>query len=463
MLQKIKSIATVSLLALGLSIPGTSEAQSNRTRIEEPGLRFGFEVKAHWRDSEATRLPIPPGLFQFPPIFLPVGQDVGFLETVEEGSHAELSNISLWLEGSWARRWSGRLKVDFIDRYERNPTSSGDEIDIDEAWIRWGDEVLPGELGEHRFNGYAKLGKFAKFERQNDRHLESYGLLSTAFNRLEDVGLELGFDLWRRLYLKASYTQGNPLFIRDVNALAGENGPPEREFGSPNFVPNAVPDLKSGFPILYDTDVDDIAFDDPEVGLGLGLRLGGDDSPWSLDLLAFAYDRDLADEVDLPGTFYGGDLDLLFGPFNSTPLPLTDREKHEKGANLWFYAGSFSAFAQYVDQEIGGLPRDGFEIELAYAFELPYFAAAGGRQMFSYIAPAIRYSEIDNDFALQPFPAPSIFWDWEKTDIGLRLGLIEQLLDLTAEWSDNEFIRAGRAESADEFLLTVRWAMEWDR
>ena len=31
-----------------------------------------------------------------------------------------------------------------------------------------------------------------KFERQNDRHLESYGLVSTAFNRFEDFGVEAG-------------------------------------------------------------------------------------------------------------------------------------------------------------------------------------------------------------------------------------------------------------------------------
>ncbi len=38
----------------------------------------------------------------------------------------------------------------------------------------------------------------------------------------------------------------------------------------------------------------------------------------------------------------------------------------------------------------------------------------------------------------------------------------EQLLPgLTVEWNDNTFVRAGRDESADEFLATLRWEMDW--
>ena len=61
-----------------------------------------------------------------------------------------------------------------------------------------------------------------------------------------------------------------------------------------------------------------------------------------------------------------------------------------------------------------------------------------------------------------PFPAPSVFWDWEKLDIGLRLGILEGL-DVTVEWNDNTFVRGGLDESADEFLATVRWEMDWQR
>ena len=33
-------------------------------------------------------------------------------------------------------------------------------------------------------------------------------------------------DLGRHVYVKVSATQGNPVFIRDPNALAGDNGTP---------------------------------------------------------------------------------------------------------------------------------------------------------------------------------------------------------------------------------------------
>ena len=426
------------------------------------GLRYGFEVKGHYRDSDPVSFRSPLG---FPRSFLPVGQEEGLLETVEPDGHAELSAATVWLEAQFWRHFEAKVKVDLIDRYDRNPTSSDDEIDIDELWLRFGRETAAGLLPERDFGSYAKIGKFAKFERQNDRHLESYGLVSTAFNRAEDVGVEVGFDLWRRFYAKVSYTQGNPVFFRDPNALAGDNGIPILNVNSPDFVPNPDPELKTGFPIFYDADVEDIDFDNPETGLALGLRLGGEDS-WSLDLMVWTYSRELADTVDLGGTFYGGDLDLILGPQNAFPprIPTAlNRKKEEYGANLWFYLGNFSLFAQYVDQDLGGLPRTGLEVEASYAFELPYWAALGGRQLFSFVQPTVRYSELDNDFLVNAsYPAPSVMWDWEKLDLGLRLGLVDRLLDLTVEWNDNEFVRAGVKESADEFLATVRWAMDWE-
>jgi hypothetical protein len=224
--------------------------------------------------------------------------------------------------------------------------------------------------------------------------------------------------------------------------------------------------------------VSDINFDNIETGVGIGFRLGDDSSFWSLDVLAWAYERDLAEELDLAGTLYGGDLDLLRGPFNSFPLEFTHNQKQEWGANLWLYAGDLTLFAQYVDQDLAGLGRTGLEAEISYTFEMPYLGALGGRQIFSYIQPAVRYSELDNDFGIpllqfpnpnggEPvtrlgFPAPSVSWDWTKLDIGLRLGLVDRLLDLTIEWNDNEFVLAnGKKLSADEFLATLRIAMDW--
>jgi len=431
-------------------------AQPDEPAGEEPRYRFGFELKGHYRDSDAVKFPSP---FPFAPAAIPPGQDRVFLETVEAGGHAELSVVTLWLEAGWRPWLAAKLKLDLVDRHDRNPTSEDREYDLDEAWLRCGWETEPGDLPERPWTIYLKLGKFPRYERQDDRHLESYGLLSTAFNRMEDFGLEFGLDLGDRFYLKTSFTKGNPLFFRDPNALAGDNG--LESFRVPD---NPDPDLKSGFPIFYDADIEDYDFEHPEFGGGLGVRLGSDSGYVGADVLLWAYGRDLADTVDMSGTFYGGDLDLLLGPGNSTPAPITGDDKNEWGANVWLYVGEGAFFGQVVQQDIAGLRRDGWEVEASWAFDLPYFAGAFGRQLFSSIAPALRFSEIDNDFRTHPrFPAPSVFWDWEKIDLGLRVGIIQDMLDLTVEWNDNTFVRAGRDESADEFLATVRWEMDWRR
>ena len=429
--------------------------ESDDPMADESFYRFGFEIKGHLRDSEAARFPSP---FPFDPSMIPAGQAQVFLETVESGTHGELSVVTLWLEARWKPWLSAKVKVDLVDRYDRNPTSEDQEFDVDEAWLRFGTETDPGELPEKGWGAYLKLGKMPKFERQDDRHLESYGVVATAFNRAEDFGFEGGVDFGRRFYLKTSFTSGNPLFFRDPNALAGDNGTPEL------LRPNPILEFNTGFPIFYDADVEDFDFQHPEVGVGVGLRLGDVGGRIGADVLAWAFGRELADEVDITGSFYGGDLDILLGPLNLFPAPITKDDKAEWGANVWIYAGDFTFFGQIVEQDLAGLPRDGQEAEVSWTFELPYFGAVGGRQLFSFIQPAVRYSRLDPQFRTHPqFPAPSVFWDWEKIDVGLRIGLLESTVDLTVEWNDNTFVRAGRDESADEFLATVRWEMDWTR
>ncbi|MEO1087185.1 MAG: hypothetical protein AAFY88_23360, partial [Acidobacteriota bacterium] len=184
---------------------------------DDKGHVVGFEVKTHYRDSEDQSFPSP---FPFGPNSLPVGQERGLLETVEAGEHFELSAATVFYRGEWGKHWGAKAKIDLYDLHDRNPTSDDNEWDVDELWLRYGPEIEPGETHEG-YSAYVKLGKFPKFERQDDRHLESYGLISTSFNRAEDVGIEAGFDLGRYFYLKASITQGNPVFYRDPNALAG--------------------------------------------------------------------------------------------------------------------------------------------------------------------------------------------------------------------------------------------------
>ena len=81
-----------------------------------------------------------------------------------------------------------------------------------------------------------------------------------------------------------------------------------------------------------------------------------------------------------------------------------------------------------------------------------------GRQLFPSIAPAVRYSKLDNHFRNpKQTPSPSFSWDWEKFDTGLRLGLYTGL-DLTVEYADNRFVLAtGAKRKNNEFLTTLAW------
>jgi hypothetical protein len=417
-------------------------------------LDFGIEAKTHYRHSEANRFPVN---FPFTPDMLPPGQSRGSIATVDPGDHLELSVFTLYADARWGAGVQAHAKVDLYDLYDRNPTSGDRQIDVDEAWIRFGRESLPAVPADG-FGGYVKVGKFPKMERQNDRHLESYGVVSTAFNRFEDLGLEVGIDFGfeggRSLYLKGSLTQGNPLFFRDPNALAGDNG-------TDVFLrPDPEPTLKSGIPVIYDAEVEGLDTDgDLEVGAAAGVRWEGAAARNAFDVMVYGYRRKLADTVELEGTFYGGDLDFLRGPGNQFPYPaLAGDDKEEMGANLWLYLGPLSVFGQYVDQEVASLPRTGYEAEVAWAFDLPLRWAVGGRQLFPFIQPAVRYSMLENDFAnpaVTPFPSGA--WDWEKIDVGIRLGILPGI-DLTAEYAANTFERATGDGTNDETLVTLRWA-----
>lgn len=456
------AVACAALWLAATAAPGQTEPapEAAATAPEEAAagpreleVDFGLEAKVHYRDSEALANPSP---FPFPPEFLPPGQTRGFQETVSAGGHFEVSVVTLFADATWGDNLAARAKIDFIDLHDRNPTSSDREIDVDELWIRFGTDParVPGSFGL-----YARVGKFAHFERQEDRHLESYGLAATAFNRFEDAGLELGADLGRHLYLRASLTAGNPLFFRDPNALAGDNGTPEMD---PRTHPHPDPELKSGFPILYDAEVEDLDADgDFETGAGLGVRFGDPDGGGFLDLLAWGYRRELADTVALEGTFYGGDLDLLDGPLAGFSLPVAGEDKREAGANLRAGAGGFSVFGQYVAQELAGMDRTGWEAEIAWRFELPLVWAVGGRQLFPSLQPAARYSRLEPEFAggSAQYPAPSVRWEWTKLDVGVRLAIVAGV-DLTVEYADNVLTRAdGRELSEDELLATLRFRM----
>ncbi len=143
-------------------------------------------------------------------------------------------------------------------------------------------------------------------------------------------------------------------------------------------------------------------------------------------------------------------------------MPLEGDDKQEVGANVWLYLGGFCFFGQFVDQELAGLPRTGIEAEVSWQFDLPLVWAIADRQLFTSIAPAVRWSKLDNDFRNapgKPNSAPSLAWDWEKIDAGLRLGVFSGV-DLTLEYADNRFILASGAERENnELLATLRWKL----
>ena len=88
-------------------------------------LDVQLEVKANYRDSEQTQFPVG---FPFGPTQLPVGAESAFIETVDEGGHAEISLVSA--AGKWqlADALQLQFKVDAIDLYDRNPTSGDHKI-----------------------------------------------------------------------------------------------------------------------------------------------------------------------------------------------------------------------------------------------------------------------------------------------------------------------------------------------
>jgi hypothetical protein len=443
----------VALAAAAVLAAVTAPAQSSW----RPSLQWSLELKGAYRESDDNVLVSPRF---FPPDRLPPGQTETLLRTVDPGSHAEFVAAILQLDAAWGSRAALRLKVDAVDLYDRNPTSEDREVDLDEAWVRFGAETAPGRLAAG-WGAYLKAGKIAKFERQDDRHLESYGLAATAFNRFEDAGVEAGVDLGRHVYLKASWTTGNPVFLRDPNALAGDNGTPERLRSRPD---NA-PELNSGVVILYDAEIEDWDLGEfAELGAGLGVRFGNEAGTRAADVLVWRFERTLAPTVDLEGTFYGGDLDLLDGPpAPGSSLPIRGDEKVETGANLWLYLGGFSFFGQYVDQEMAGLPRTGYDAEAAWRLDLPLLWAAGGEQLFPSLQPVVRYSKLDPDIigGGPMFPAVSVRWEWEKVDLGLRATIVRGL-DVTVEAARHDFVLAsGAHRENDEYLMTVRW--RWGR
>ena len=440
------SLTVLGAAALAGAQEATPSPEPEPVPAEQPRFHLGGEVKTHFRDSKAVEML---DEFPFPPSFRPNNDATIqiFLRTVSPQPSFELSTATLRGEGEIVSGVAAKVEVHFSDLYNRNPTSSDDRVFVREAWVRVGPR--PDTLQEaHGSSFYILAGVAPRFSKQLARRLESYGLWGTAVGRFEQPQLQLGGVFGGHVYWRAMVGNGNPLFFRDPNALAGDNGTPERQPGTVN------PIYQSGFPILYDAKYQDLNPSGKfEWGGGLGLRGGGDRA--AVDVLGWYFQRDLQDVVRLRGTTYSGDLTLLKGVF--VPLPFSGNEKREAGLNVEARLAGGRLFAQYVDQEIASLPRRGWEAELAWRLPLNGLFLVGESPVANWIQPVVRFSQIDNRFETpRAFPGPSVGWDWTKIDVGLRVGLVREV-DLTAEYAFNSMtLFDGSKAHPDELLITLR-------
>src|SRR5262249_12197320 len=286
--------------------------------------------------------------------------------------------------GGWSAE-PGRVHP--TDKDRRNPTSEDRKVDADELWLRFG--VKPEFLARpERTSFFLQMGKFPKMERQPIRLLESYGLAATAFNRFEDVGFMAGGSVGRNLYWRAQATSGNPLYFRDPNALAGDNGIKEL------LTPNPNPRLKSGFPILYNTETEGyfLKNDHVQYGEGLGYRWQNDAQTFGFDAIAFHYRRKMAARDQLFGTFYGADIDLIDDVLGiKGGLPIHGNRKQETGARIYVEWHGLTSTIQGTKQDAAGLYRQGEEAEVGYKFDVLKW------QLVS-VMPVVRWSGLQNSF-----------------------------------------------------------------
>lgn len=417
------------VVALALSIvclPGS--AQDLWTFAHRVELRADYR----WSDDESHPVPFPAG---------------ARLETPDPGHHVELNVADVQVDARYGDLLAMRAKVHVQAKHRRNPTSDDRQVDADELFVRIGPypEFLERPEGTTFF---LQAGKFPKMERQPVRLLESYGLAATSFNRFEDTQVLVGGTIGRSLYWRVQAANGNPLFFRDPNALAGDNGTDEEIRGE-------APDYGNGFPILYNAETEDLFFNTSHVqwGEALGYRWQRADQAAGFDAMVFHYRRDMADREELTGTNYGGDLDLLvldeIPGITPRGLPVEGRTKRELGARIFAEWHSATLVAQYTAQTIAGLDRDGWEVEAGYRLPLRIGPVES-------IQPAVRASGITNEFGpVAGFPAPSIWWNWLKYDAGVRIGL-ERGLDVTLEYTQHE-VESRFPLSLREALVTVRW------
>jgi hypothetical protein len=442
--RRIRRLRDAALI-LAIALPATTAGAQSPPSEPEPFHLWG-EIKTNARHSPflETRIftPTGPGPFRFVP--------TGFQRTPDAGTALELQNVTLGAEGDLGLGVAAKVELHVLDLYNRNPTSADDRIFVRQAWIRFGQKAEALRWApESRL--FVLAGLAPRFSKPTVRALESYGMWLTAVGRFEMPQIQVGGALGRRAYWRAQVGKGNPLYYRDTNVLAGDNGTrPSTLTRSPTY--------ETGFPIFYDAKADDLdTHGQLEWGMGLGARRVRPEPAHGLevDALGWYFHRRLADSVTLRGTSDLGDLEVLRG--SGYPLPFEGRDKSEAGLNLATRYGRWRLDAQLVRQDIAKLVRRGFDAELSALIRLPGLFLVGETPIGNWIRPVVRVSIIDNLFdAPVTYPALSVDWDWRKYDLGLRMGLLRDV-DLTVEYSRHDMIvpTVGTLHP-DEVLLTLR-------
>jgi hypothetical protein len=401
--------------------------------VPTPGFRLGVEVKVGFRDSKDLSTPI----------FTPYGPSRPgplFQRTADPGTSLELDTINVRVEGNLAKDLVAAAEVHFLDLYSRNPTSSGDRVALREAWVRAG--ATDGL--------YVLAGLAPRFSKPTTRRLESYGMWGTAVGRYEEPQVEAGISLGSHAFAKAMVGVGNPLFLRDTNALAGDNGTPDRIPGSPERV------YETGLPILYDARATDVSTSRLEWGAGAGLRFGRPGSA-SVELLGWYFARDLAPTAHLHGSALPAELELLAG--EGHPLPFHGNHRREWGVNLTARVAGLRVFAQWVDQDLAGLGRRGYEAEVAWVQPLDGLLLVGETPVLTWEQPALRVSYADLLFSgPREDPSLSVLWDWLKIDVGVRVGIVRGV-DLTVEYSRHDAETPRATIHPDELLAVLRFSI----
>ena len=215
------------------------------------------------------------------------------MDTPDPGSHVELNVADIQLDLGYGDWMAARAKVHVAAKHRRNPTSTDDDIDADELWVRIGEKpeflarperhvVLPA--GRQVPEDGAPAGAPARKLRPRRDVVQSLRRRAGARRR---------HDRPQLLLARAGREWQSALHARSERALR------RQRHARSQVIEGKEPELGSGFPILYNAETEDLFFDTSNVQIGeaLGYRWQSDDETLGFDVIVFHYQRDLADTV----------------------------------------------------------------------------------------------------------------------------------------------------------------------